>query len=296
MAASDITLSSATRSNLLSLQKTTDLIGRTQDRLSTGKKVNSAIDDALSFFTARGLSDRATDLTTIKSGIENGISVLTQTTDALSSVEDVLKQMKAVASSARSTAATDTATRETLAKQYETLRSQIDTIVADSSFNGVNLLNPNSTGAPETLTVKFSEQDKDDDDERRLEIVGKNTTSSGVGTYEGLGVDSVAANAWSDVDGSAVTKIDMEITKIDSALKTVRSRAQEFGVNASMLQIRNEFTSNLVKTLQSGAADLVNADLNEESANMLSLQTRQQLGSIALSIAQQSEQSILRLF
>lgn len=292
MAAANITLSSATRSNLLSLQKTTDLIGRTQDRLSTGKKVNSAIDDALSFFTARGLSDRAADLTTIKSNIENGISVLTQTTDALSSVEDVLKQMKAVASSARATSATDTATRQTLAVQYETLRSQIDTIVADSSFNGVNLLNTTGT-AVETLTVKFSEQDKDTSDERRLEIVGKNTKAT---STDGMNLASVASTAWSVTDGTAVQTIDSEINKIDSALKTVRSRAQEFGVNASMLQIRNEFTSNLVKTLQSGAADLVNADLNEESANMLSLQTRQQLGSIALSIAQQSEQSILRLF
>ncbi len=287
--ASDISLSSATRSNLLSLQRTTDLIGRTQDRLSTGKKVNSAIDDALSFFTARGLSDRASDLTTIKSNIENGISVLTQTTDALTSVEDVLKQMKAVASSARATAATDTETRQTLAKQYETLRSQIDSLVADSSFNGVNLLKGPAQGTEETLTVKFSEQDKATSDERRLEIVGKASDSTS------MSVSSVASTDWNATTG-VVTTIDAEIDKIDSALKTVRSRAQEYGVNASMLQIRNEFTSNLINTLESGAANLVNADLNQESANMLSLQTRQQLGSIALSIAQQSEQSILRLF
>ena len=87
-----------------------------------------------------------------------------------------------------------------------------------------------------------------------------------------------------------------DLQEIDSALTTVRSTAQTFGTNAAMLQIRSDFTSSLVNTLKSGAANLVNADLNEESANMLSLQTRQSLGSIALSIAQQSEQSILRLF
>jgi flagellin-like hook-associated protein FlgL len=63
-----------------------------------------------------------------------------------------------------------------------------------------------------------------------------------------------------------------------------------------MLQIRADFTTNLINTLKGGASDLVNADLNEESANLLSLQTRQQLGTISLSIAQRSEQSILRLF
>jgi flagellin-like hook-associated protein FlgL len=76
----------------------------------------------------------------------------------------------------------------------------------------------------------------------------------------------------------------------------VRQSAQEFGTNAALLQIRADFTTNLINTLKGGASELVNADLNEESANLLSLQTRQQLGTISLSIAQRSEQSILRLF
>ena len=76
----------------------------------------------------------------------------------------------------------------------------------------------------------------------------------------------------------------------------VRQAAQQFGTNAALLQIRADFTTNLINTLQAGASDLVNADLNEESANLLSLQTRQQLGTISLSIAQKSEQSVLRLF
>lgn len=292
--ASDISLSSATRSNLLSLQRTTDLIGRTQERLSTGKKVNSAVDDALSFFTSRNLNDRASDLSSIKSGIEEGIQVLTTTTDALTNVEDVLKQMKAIASSAKSTAATDTSTRQKLFSQFNELRSQVDHLVNDASYNGINLIKGDSETAvtPDTLTVKFSEQN-DAEPKRQLVIKGESSDASS------LNVQSASygtGTGWGVTDATHAKVIDSSIAEIDSALTTVRSTAQTFGTNASMLQIRADFTANLVNTLETGAANLVNADLNEESANMLSLQTRQSLGSIALSIAQQSEQSILRLF
>jgi len=93
-----------------------------------------------------------------------------------------------------------------------------------------------------------------------------------------------------------VTAINSSIRAIDSALVTLRQAAQQFGTNSALLSIRSDFTTNLINTLKAGASDLVNADLNEESANLLSLQTRQQLGTISLSIAQRSEQSILRLF
>ena len=95
---------------------------------------------------------------------------------------------------------------------------------------------------------------------------------------------------------AAVFAINASIAAIDSALTTVRNVSSQFGTNAAMLQIRADFTTNLINTLKGGASDLVNADLNEESANLLSLQTRQQLGTISLSIAQKSEQSVLRLF
>jgi len=86
------------------------------------------------------------------------------------------------------------------------------------------------------------------------------------------------------------------INDLDSALSTLRSTAQNLGSNAAVLSLRLDFTKNLINSLSEGSSKLVNADLNEESANLLTLQTRQQLGTIGLSIAQQSEQSILRLF
>ncbi|WP_413207440.1 flagellin [Rhodospirillum sp. A1_3_36] len=283
--ADPITLSSATRTNLLSLQRTTSLIGKTQERLSTGKDVNSAIDDALSFFKARTLNSRASDLATVKDGISEGIQVLTAATDALSNVEDILKQMKAVASSAKSTAAADSGTRMKLASQFNELRSQIDHLTQDASYNGINLI---KSGA-DTLTVKFSESPSAS--QRQLKVEGDVTDASGLNVAS----QSAATTGWGASAGYGAT-IDNAINDIDSALTTVRDTAQTFGTNASMLQIRSDFTDNLINTLENGASDLVNADVNKESANMLSLQTRQQLGTISLSIAQQSEQAVLRLF
>ncbi|GEO81002.1 flagellin [Pararhodospirillum oryzae] len=300
MSDNSITLTASTRSNLLSLQRTTTLIGTTQSHLSTGKAVNSAIDDAMSFFKARNLNNRASDLSTIKDNITEGIQVLKAATDALENVEDVLKQMKAVAASAKSTAAADTGTRAKLASQFNELRSQIDHLTNDASYNGINLI---KTGA-DTLTIKFSESTSASD--RKLVISGQATnmisTAPTAGTGGGLYVTTAGSTGTSDWAASAggasgyTATIDTSIAMIDSALVQVRDTAQTFGTNAAMLEIRRDFTENLVNTLETGASNLVNADVNKESANMLALQTRQQLGTISLSIAQQSEQAVLRLF
>jgi len=294
--AQEITLSSATRTNLLSLQNTTGLIGRTQERLATGLKVNSAIDDALAFFKARNLNARASDLSSVKDGIMGGISVLKAAVQGLESIESVLKQMKALAQSAIS--APESTTRAKLASQFNELRSQVDNLAEDSSFSGVNLLKNGSAAfvaGADQMTVKFNE---------RVEPIGVNqlvVSGLTLGDFSSIMAQSAVATGtgsavWGVTGTAAITAITGAIRAIDSALVTVRQSAQQFGTQSSMLQIRADFTTNIINTLKGGAAELVNADLNEESANLLSLQTRQQLGTISLGIAQQSEQSILRLF
>jgi len=293
---SDITLSSATRANLLSLQSTTDLIGRTQERLATGLKVNSAIDDALAFFKARNLNSRASDLSSLKDNILGGISVIKAAVQGLESIESVIKQMKALAQSAISSP--ESTTRAKLASQFNELRSQVDNLAEDASFNGVNLLKNTTeafTGGADQLTVKFNER-TDTASVNQLVVSGLSSTDFGdivasAATATGSGTD-----VWGVTGAAAVTAITASIRALDSALVTVRQSAQAFGTNSALLQIRADFTTNLINTLKGGASELVNADLNEESANLLSLQTRQQLGTISLSIAQRSEQSILRLF
>lgn len=295
---SDITLSSATRSNLLSLQSTTNLIGRTQERLATGLKVNSAIDDALAFFKARNLNSRASDLASIKDAVNGGISVLTAAVQGLESIESVLKQMKALAQSAIS--APESSTRAKLASQFNELRSQVDNLAEDASFNGVNLLKNSSSAfaaGADQLTVKFNER-TDTAAVNQLVISGLKAADFTVIVATSAVATGTAGSAtlWGQTGATAVTAINSAIRAIDSALVTVRQAAQGFGTNSALLSIRADFTTNLINTLKAGASDLVNADLNEESANLLSLQTRQQLGTISLSIAQRSEQSILRLF
>jgi flagellin len=296
--AQEITLSTATRTNLLSLQNTTGLIGRTQERLATGLKVNSALDDALAFFKARNLNSRASDLAAIKDGITDGINVIKAAVQGLETMESLLKQMKALAQSAIS--APESSTRAKLASQFNELRSQVDNLAEDSSFNGINLLK-NSTspfeGGADQLTVKFNERTEMATINQLVvsglkvsdynSIMGRSALATGV-----AGTNTV----WGQTGGAAITAIQSALRAIDSALITVRQASQSFGTNSALLQIRADFTIRIVNTLKGGAADLINADMNEESANLLSLQTRQQLGTISLSIAQKSEEAILRLF
>jgi flagellin len=292
----DITLSAATRANLLSLQSTTSLIGRTQERLATGLKVNSAIDDALAFFKARNLNSRANDLSTIKDQVANGISTIKAAIQGLEAIESVIKQMKALAQSAISTP--ESTTRAKLASQFNELRSQVDNIAEDAHFNGYNLLKNTSdpfVGGADMLTVKFNER-IEPPGLSQLIVSGLSVTDFGTVMADAAIATGAGTDVWGVTGTAAVTAITASIRALDSALVTVRQAAQEFGTNSAMLQIRIDFTQNLINTLRGGAAELVNADLNEESANLLSLQTRQELGTISLSIAQRSEQSILRLF
>jgi flagellin-like hook-associated protein FlgL len=293
-----ITLSSSTRQNLLSLQNTFSLIGRTQERLATGLKVNSAIDDALAFFKARNLNSRAQDLSAIKDTIANGISTIKAAVLGLETIENVLKQMKALTQSA--IASPESATRAKLASQFNELRSQVDNLAEDAHFNGYNLLkntsDPFQAGA-DSLTVKFNES-VDGTSVNQLVVSG--LTAADFNSI--MATSAIATGApgtaglWGQTGSAAIGAITAAVRAIDSALVTVRQAAQNFGTNSAQLQIRIDFTANLINTLRGGAAALVNADLNEESANLLSLQTRQELGTVSLSIAQSSEQSILRLF
>ncbi|MBM3515071.1 MAG: flagellin [Alphaproteobacteria bacterium] len=294
----DITLSKETRTNLLLLQRTTNLIGRTQERLATGLKVNSAIDDALAFFKARNLNARAGDLGQIKDNISNGISIIRAAVQGLESVEEVIKQMKALAQSAISSP--ESSTRAKLASQFNELRSQVDNLLEDGAFNGINLLkNTSGVFAPgsDRLTVRFNER-TESSSINQLVISGLNTADfTSIIARSALATGTAGTTTvWGQTGTAAITAINRAVRSLDSALVTVRQVSQTFGSNSSMLEIRRQFTENLINTLKGGAAQLVNADLNEESANLLSLQTRQQLGTISLSIAQQSEQSVLRLF
>ena len=171
------------------------------------------------------------------------------------------------------TAAAENTDRTAFAAQFDELRTQIDQLVQDAGFNGVNLLNGDS------LTVTFNE-----DGSSTLGIAGVTFDSAG------LGVAAATDTFQKDSD------INTALTNLSTATSTLRSQASKFGSNLSVVETRQDFTKSLINVLETGAANLTLADTNEEGANLLALQTRQQLSSTALSLASQADQNVLRLF
>ena len=273
--ADKINLTAGVRNNLLSLQRTTNLIDIVQTRLSTGLKVNSAIDDASAFFTARALTNRADDLTNLKENIDLSISALQAAITGIESITELVEQAKGLVNTAKATG--DTAERSLLAIQFDELLGQIDDLAADASFNGTNLIR----ATPDNLEVDFNEDGSSD-----LTITGLDSTTGAAG----LNI-AAATN-----DFAALSDINTSLTALNAALTELRTNAATLGSNNTVLQTRLNFTAELTNTLEEGSAKLTLADLNEESANLLALQTRQQLGINSLSLAAQSERAILSLF
>ena len=375
----DISLTASMRSNLLSLQQTQSLMDTTQERLSTGKKVNSAIDNPSSYYTAQSLTNRASDLNALLDSMGQGIQTIQAANEGIEAITDFVQQAKALANTARDnatvkgttssgtyTAAGDTknitvkiegvadqdikvtlkdtdsleqaatkiatalnngtdgvkdaedtviggftatvengqikisnskgivanvsgtisgitfngeignSTRTTSMKQYNEILDQIDQLAKDSGYKGVNLLQGNS------LKVVFNED--------RSSYLTINSTFADT-SDEGLKISR--AEDWTNPDNEA---IDASISELVNAITSLRNMASEFGNNYSIVENRENFTESLINVLEEGSDKLTLADMNEESANMLALQTRQQLAINSLSLASQAAQSVLSLF
>ena len=275
MANNTINLSSGVRANLLSLQRTSSLISTVQTRLSTGLKVNSALDDASAFFTSKALTNRAEDLEGLKSNIDLAINTIEAGINGIDGITELVEQAKGLVNNAKATG--DTSEQSSLAVQFDELLNQINDLANDSSFNGTNLIQ----ASPDDLDVDFNETGTSD-----LTISGLDSTTGA----SGLNISASAA------DFSTPASITTALNELNSALVTLRSNAATLGSNNTVLQTRLTFTDDLVGTLEEGAGKLTLADLNEESANLLALQTREQLGINSLALASQSERSILALF
>jgi len=265
-----ITLTAGMRANLYALQNTNNLMESTQKRLSTGKKVNSALDDPVNFFKSKDHYDRAKDLTAKKDGMNEAIKVIEAANTGVEGIYDLLDQMKSLASAAKTSDNTGD-----LADQFDAIRDQVATMASDSGYGGQNLLGGDS------LSVEFDEAGT-----HTLSVSG--TTATAAGTIAGQTV-AVA-------DFSTNTAIETSITEIDDAVTQLRTEAQKLASNLSTIQIRADFTTQMANTLNSGADNLTLADMNEEGANMLMLQTRQSLGTTSLSLSSQAAQAVLQLF
>ncbi len=278
-----IFLSGAIRSNLLSLQQTSDLIARSQGRLSTGLEVQTALDDPVKFFTSRSLADRASDISEKKDGVDQSVSTLNVAINATEAIDRVLKQMKGLLITAKSATVIE---KVALKSQFNTLSVQLNNFVGDATYNGINLVNATTS----IMTVQFSSLSTS-----KLNIVGVALKASKILNAAAASVQAtrLVGTLFSLAAGS---EFDLAIASVDSAIDKVRGAAKTLGSHVSVLQTRLDFSILLVNTLTQGADKLRLADLNEEGANLVALQTRQQLGFQALAFAGQAEQSILTLF
>ena len=280
--ATNITLTSGMRANLYSLQQTANLMELTQKRMATGKRVQSAIDDPIAFFTAQGHEQRASDLATRKDEMSESIQLLKAADTGINSILTMIANAKSLAQSALS--GETTTAISTLESQYNEVLEQIDYIAADGNYKGVNLLDSTSV----THEVKF-----DETGDSKLTMTGFDADYAG----ETLSLETITTNAWISSGGTAdKAEINTAISKLDDAVSALRSEASKLSTNLSIITTRQDFTQQMMNTLKDGAAELVNADMNEEGANMLMLQTRQALGTTSLSLAAQAAQSVLRLF
>ena len=372
----DISLTASMRSNLLSLQNTQSLMDMTQERLSTGKKVNSALDNPTSYYTSQSLTNRASDLSALLDSMGQGIQTIKAANEGIESITEFVQQAKSVANQARDEAnkvagstgnydpsvveagdiqitvtyngetqtedvtliknetganaankiqtalqamefgadstalganytvtfedgafkvnsangeeikisfefagakmdaSAGNANRVKAISQFNDILDQIDQLAKDSGYKGVNLLG----GTDQSLTVIFNE-----DRSSNLTIQGVDASTKGL--------DISRVTNW-----GSNTNIDASIEEVEDAINELRNMASEFGNNYSIVQNREDFTENLINVLEEGSDKLVLADMNEESANMLALQTRQQLGVNSLSLASQAAQAGLKLF
>jgi flagellin-like hook-associated protein FlgL len=374
-----IVLSAGVQSNLLSLQNTNDLFTQINTRLSTGKKVNSALDNATNFFLSNAFKASAT---TLQGLLDNGITNSLRTIDAantgITAITALINQIKAnltqslttsnttavttgtvsnltSASSFATTAAKTitvfdgtttttyntagvtttvaqivnainntalqtvkaslsgsgqilleaqgattitvggtatagelaqfglvagvtaagvlSASRTTSAQQFDALRTQIDQLAADSGYNGVSLLNGGG------LKVVFNQL-----------ATSFQTIAGSTDTSTGLGVVASTGQFQTTFD------INAALTNATAALTTLQNQASTFASSLAVDQARSDFTKAQINTLNTGANGLVVSDPNADGANLLALQTRQQLGSTALSLATQADRGVLRLF
>jgi len=363
-----ITLTASMRSNLASLKGIQGQMDTTQTRLSTGKKVNSAIDNASSFYQSRALTNRAADLDSLLDAMGQGIQTIQAANEGIEAITSYVDQAKSVADSA---AALDPSTNgytiqiANYQAQFEAIVDQIADLASDASYQGVNLLKGNTlkvvfnegrthemsitgndvvskmgekgftkpttawnaaaafvadaeggayrdiTGAKTaanedgsayktTATAVSGDKYKWDEGTSKFVVDNENGDSY---KFTGVKADGTTAEIYGTAVGATKYSMDNTASRISSVLKGVadatsylRDYSAELGNNFAIIETRQNFTEALIDVLETGADNLVLADMNEESANYLALQTRQQLAINSLALASQSAQSVLKLF
>jgi flagellin len=257
------------------LNQTQGQLAMTENAISTGETVSSAKDNGAIYAIAQNMRGDVAGYTAVSQSLENGTSTVDVAMSAGQSISDLLIQMKQQALSA-SDSSLDTQSRQALNDNFQALLTQIKTVVQNAEFNGTNLID----GSTKQITALASA-----DGQHRVTVSAENMSLSGsIVTIASTGSISTQSKA-----STMVSTVETSLDNVNSALATLGAGSAKFSIQATFVQ-------NLSDTLNTGIGNLVDANMATESAQLTALQTKQQLGVQALSIANQAPSIALSLF
>jgi len=247
-----------------------------QSAINSGLKVASAKDDGSTFAIAQNMRGDVAGYASVTDSLNRATSAVDVAMSAGQSISDLLIQMKSKAAAA-SDASLDTASRAALNEDFQSYAGQISSIVQNATFNGFNLIDGSTTGGISALASA--------DGTHRITVASEDMSVTG-------SIVTIGASASISTQAAAsamIATVETSLTNVDSALAKLSSGAKKFSIQST-------FVGQLSDALTTGIGNLVDADMATESAMLTSLQTKQQLGVQALSIANQAPSIALSLF
>ncbi|MBB5695871.1 flagellin [Muricoccus pecuniae] len=259
---------------LQSLNRTNDALATTQKRVSTGFRVSDAKDDGAAFAVAQSVRSDIAGLTSANEQMGSVQGILDTTLAGLNKISETMTSIRGVLVKLAD-GTLSTSQRDQYTAQYESLRTQVTDFIADATYNGRSLLHTISASGGGDIATTRNEQ-------------ATTYTLTAIAAATTLIVTAAPANATdaaSALNGDFTTK-----------MKAVNTALNTFGANSNYLQSQISYNKEKLDALESGLGSLIDADLAKESARLQALQIRQQLGTQALGIANQSPQQLLSLF
>ena len=273
----DVILTTGMSQSLYSLQQLDSLMTTTNNRLATGKEVNSALDDPINYFASQDHLYQASDLLNRKDEMNEAIQLIKTANSSVESMLDLIDTAVSLANAAQTSKSE--AETDQLEAQFLEIMNQIDQLVGDSSYKGTNLLQGGS------LTVYLNA-----DGSSTLDLTGQDATCTNLGLTD-------PAATWSDGAGVPdAAGIQASLDQLIAAKTTLRTLSKTLSLDLSTIEVRAEFATEMINILNDGASNLVSADTNAESAKLLMLQTQQSLSLNSLSISSSAYQGVLKLF
>jgi flagellin len=260
---------------LQNLTETTKDLRQTQDRISTGRTINSSRDNGAIWAIAQNLRAGSLSINAVRGSLDRAQSATDIALNAGSAVSDLLLQMKEAALAASDTSL-DTASRSALNDQFKVLRDTLKRTVDNADYNGVNMIKAGGTTVSALASAAGGSY---------LTVAAQNLSLGSANVTVSVGASfSTAAEA------------STYLSRVTSSINNVNQRLGTMGAQSKALELHNGFMAKLKDTLDVGVSNLVDANLGRESAMLQSLQARQQLGVQAFSIANQSSTMLLGLF